>query len=423
MKKLTVLLVLMAMIFSTGGILADDELPPPPPEDLEPPHSLITSPADGQTITSLPLVITGTATDNERVLTVELEIVDLTRTTTTDVLCTALSSDYSQWQYVWSNPPAGDYKITSIATDVYGNIQEELQTITIHVQPQGTPPPDTFPPALVILFPPVLDYQTNQSQLKIEGRTEAGATVSINGSSVLVEDNGYFSLDVTLNPGLNTFQVIAQDSSGNQTKLTLNVTLSGGTTTPTPAPTSTSSPSTATATVVLGIFPDLQGHWAQSLISTLLAKGIVSGYPDGTFKPDQTVTRAEFSAILCRALGITPSEKGSNFSDLQGHWAEKYVNPLVEKGLIKGYPDGTFAPDQPIKRCEIAAIMARALTLPPLIGKPTFSDIDTTHWAFGFVEAAASKGLIKGYPDGTFRPENSATRAEACAIVARSQGF
>ncbi|MCR4427756.1 MAG: S-layer homology domain-containing protein [Caldiserica bacterium] len=54
------------------------------------------------------------------------------------------------------------------------------------------------------------------------------------------------------------------------------------------------------------------------------------------------------------------------------------------------------------------------------MGKPTFSDIDTTHWAFGFVETSVSRGLIKGYPDGTFRPENPATRAEACAIIARS---
>jgi len=404
-------MVLLAMVFSVGAIFADDELPPPPPEfDIEPPLSTITSPVDGQTITSPPLVITGTATDNEKVITVELEIVDLTRTTTTYILCTPLTQDYSQWQHVWVNPVAGDYRITSIATDIFGNTEEELETITIHVQPQGSPPPDTYPPALVILFPPVLDYQTAQSQLKIEGRTEAGATVSINGNAVPVEDNGYFSLDVTLNTGLNTFQVVAQDASGNSSSLTLKITFAGETPTPTP----TSGPA---------VFPDLQGHWAESLILSLVDKGIISGYPDGTFKPDQPVTRAEFSAILCRALGISPSEMSSNFPDLQGHWAEKYVAPLVEKGFIKGYPDGTFGPDQPIKRSEIAAIMARVMTLPPLIGKPTFSDIDSTHWAFGFVEAAASKGLIKGYPDGTFRPDNSATRAEACTIVARSQGF
>ncbi|MGB9553860.1 MAG: S-layer homology domain-containing protein, partial [bacterium] len=271
--------------------------------------------------------------------------------------------------------------------------------------------------------PPTLDFQTTQGQLKIEGRTEAGATVSINGNPVTVEDNGYFSLDVSLNAGLNTFQVVAQDSSGNSSNLTLKITLVGGTSTPTPSPTSSPSAGTGTATSVLGTFPDLQGHWAQAVISKLLEKGIVSGYPDGTFKPDQPITRAEFSTILCRVLGISPSEAGSNFADLQGHWAEKYIVPLVEKGLIKGYPDGTFAPDQPIKRCEVAAIMARALTLPPLIGKPSFSDIDTTHWAFGLVEAIASKGLIKGYPEGTFRPENPTTRAEACAIIARSQGF
>lgn len=342
--------------------------------------------------------------------------------TSTTLLCSPKEgNDYSDWQFTWVNPEPGTYTLTSIATDKLFNTEEELESISITVSSQITPVPDTYPPPLVILFPPTSEYPASEQELTIEGRTEMGAYISINGTPVLLEEMGYFSYKVTLAQGQNTFLIEAQDQAGNKTSAQLVVNYSGTEQPPTTTPTST--PPTATLTVTGGWFPDLQGHWAQSLISTLLEKGIVSGYPDGTFKPDQPITRAEFSAILCRALGISPSESGSNFPDLQGHWAEKYVTPLVEKGFIKGYPDGTFGPDQLIKRSEIAAIMARAMTLPPLIGKPTFSDIDTTHWAFGFVEAAASKGLIKGYPDGTFRPENSATRAEACAIVARSQGF
>ncbi|MGB9834001.1 MAG: S-layer homology domain-containing protein [bacterium] len=417
LRKILVLFLAAAILFSFPLSLWAEEEPPPFP-DMEPPHSQIISPQNGVTLTSNPIIITGTATDNEWVQKVELEIV-LSGSPTTTYLCTPGSGgDYSNWSFTWVNPTPGTYILTSIATDRLGNQEENPQSISITVSSQITPVSDTYPPPLVILFPPVSEYPTTDQELTIEGQTEVGATVTINGQSVPVEELGYFSYKVALSPGENSFLIEARDLAGNKTSAQLVVNYSGTEQPPTPTPTPTSSPTPGPFT-----FPDLDGHWAQDLISTLLEKGIISGYPDGTFKPDQPITRAEFSAILCRALGISPSESGSNFPDLQGHWAEKYVTPLVEKGFIKGYPDGTFGPDQLIKRSEIAAIMARAMTLPPLIGKPTFSDIDTTHWAFGFVEAAASKGLIKGYPNGTFRPENSATRAEACAIVARSQGF
>jgi hypothetical protein len=96
---------------------------------------------------------------------------------------------------------------------------------------------------------------------------------------------------------------------------------------------------------------------------------------------------------------------------------------LVEKGTVKGYPDGTFRPDQLIKRDEIAAIIARAKSLPALTDKATFSDVNAGQWAFGVIEACASAGILSGYPDGTFRPEIEATRAEACAVISRSLGF
>lgn len=209
--------------------------------------------------------------------------------------------------------------------------------------------------------------------------------------------------------------------------ITVTVSL-GGTPTPTPTPTPTATPSpspspTPTATPSVPSFSDLNGHWAEALILSLTAKGIISGYPDGTFQPDRPISRAEFSAILCRALNLSPSSNQGDFSDLSSHWAKGYVLALVEKSFIKGYPDGTFAPDAPIKRAEIATIMSRVKALPPVTGLPTFSDVNTGYWAFGQVEACAGAKIVTGYPDGTFHPESSATRAEASAVIARGLGL
>lgn len=196
------------------------------------------------------------------------------------------------------------------------------------------------------------------------------------------------------------------------------------TSTPTPTPTTTPSPSpTPTATPSSPSFSDLNGHWAEALILSLTAKGVISGYPDGSFQPDRPITRAEFSAILCRALNLSPSSNQGNFSDLSSHWAKGYVLALVEMGFIKGYPDGAFAPDAPIKRAEIAAIMSRVKALQPVTGLPTFSDVNAGYWAFGQIEACAGAKIVSGYPDGSFHPESSATRAEASAVIARGLGL
>lgn len=421
-KKFVSLILSLALVLSLPlSLVAQDE--PPPFPDIEPPHSQITYPQNGATLNTNPIVITGTATDNEWVQKVELEIASPSTPTQTFLCTPGSAGDYSNWSFTWVNPAPGTYILTSIATDRLENQEEELESIMITVSSGIQPISDTYPPNIALIFPPVLEYMTDEPQLQIEGQTETGAQVFINDVPITVEEMGYFAHEVTLSPGENIFTIEARDQARNSTSLNLKIVFSEEGFTPTPSPTQTPTPTTTPSpspTPTPGTFPDLSGHWAEDWIMNLAQLGFVSGYPDGTFKPDNPVTRGEFSAILCRALGISPSEGNSGFPDLNGHWSEKYVIPLVEKGVIKGYPDGTFGPDFQIKRCEIAAIMARALTLPPIVGKPTFSDIDTTHWAFGFVETSVSRGLIKGYPDGTFRPENQATRAEACAIIARS---
>jgi len=413
MRKLIIFLLCLLLVLPIGSVLAQDETPPPPP-DIEPPHSTITSPENGQVLTTLPIVVSGTATDNERVLKVELEIRGPGEQSQT-ILCSSKNSDFTQWEYIWLNPAPGSYTLTSIATDYLMNTEEELETISVEVNPQTAPPADTYPPSLLIFFPPVEEFESQQSRITIEGQTEAGAQVWINSQTVTVDENGYFSSEVTLNPGTNSFLIKAQDQAGNQSQKTLTFYFQ---TPSSPTPTVTETPSSPTPSQ----FPDIAGHWAEDLILRLTEAGIITGYPDGTFRPESTITRAEFSAILCRALNLSP-QGSSSFSDTQGHWAEGYIQALSEKGYINGYPDGSFKPDDQIKRAEIAAIIMRVKLLPPMTGKPSFSDVDSTHWAFSAIEAAYSGKIVSGYPDGIFKPESPSTRAEACAIIARAFSF
>ena len=132
-------------------------------------------------------------------------------------------------------------------------------------------------------------------------------------------------------------------------------------------------------------YPDVkETHWALWAIKYCTDKGYFKGYPDGTFKPDQRITRAEFATIVYHFLGIKDETIVSyKFEDVKGHWAQLYIEKLVELNCISGYPDGTFRPQASIKRCESVALLNRALKRGPLNGaSQVFPDVPETHWAF-----------------------------------------
>ncbi len=406
-KTLLCFLLGVALIALPLAVMAEDN-----PPFIGAPVSAITEPAEGAIITALPVTVKGTAqsnTSNTRVNRVLLAISGPTGTST--LPCSPLSEDWSTWQYTWLSPGAGSYTLTSIAYDTIGQEQELLQSISVTINPEGPPPADTYPPPLVVSEPPWNNYtEREKKDFKISGQTEPGASLSINGTAIAVDEGGNFQHQVTLEEGPNQFMLEASDSALNKTTLQLTINFSGGT--PTPSPTPTTSPP--------GGFTDLIGHWAATTVVGLVEKGIISGYPDGTFRPDRPISRGEFCAILSRALNLENVEEGSQFSDISAHWARGNILALMEKGYIKGYPDGTFGPDREIKRAEIAAIIVRVKLIPPITGKPTFSDVSADYWGFSAIEAAASQKILTGYPDGTFRPEDFATRAESCAIIERS---
>ncbi|WP_077074437.1 S-layer homology domain-containing protein [Aedoeadaptatus urinae] len=146
------------------------------------------------------------------------------------------------------------------------------------------------------------------------------------------------------------------------------------------------------------------------------------GYPDGNFAPNKGMTRAEVATMFTRLLRERPV-KGqryyTGFSDIQaGDWYANTVGYAVQVGIVSGYPDGSFKPNKPITRAEFAAIASRFDALAQG-NNIAFSDLAPSHWGYAAIRSAASKGWISGYPDNTFRPEKAISRAEVTSITNR----
>lgn len=147
----------------------------------------------------------------------------------------------------------------------------------------------------------------------------------------------------------------------------------------------------------------------------------VFGYPDGTIHPNASITRAEVAAIFYRLLtdearAFCQSET-NRFTDTDpGMWYNVAVSSLSSIGILAGYPDGTFQPNASITRAEFTAIAMRFMKAASTDGPDRFTDISTS-WAREAINAAAALGIISGYPDGTFGPEKGITRAEVFTIV------
>jgi len=150
----------------------------------------------------------------------------------------------------------------------------------------------------------------------------------------------------------------------------------------------------------------------------------ITGYPDGTAGPDSAVTRAEVATIIFRLL-TDQDEKNridDSFIDVPGdEWYTKEVNYLLSIGILNGYPCGSFKPNQNITRAEFVTIIARINGLAGDSSNP-FSDVTSTHWAYESILSVYAKGWINVYPDDTFKPENNITRAEVISIVNRMLG-
>ncbi len=147
----------------------------------------------------------------------------------------------------------------------------------------------------------------------------------------------------------------------------------------------------------------------------------VMGYPDGTVQPNGNITRAEVATIFFRLLTDESRNEywssANAYSDVHaGDWYNNAISTLSNAGIVSGYPDGTFRPNAPITRAEMAKIIALFAKLDRSLD--SFNDI-SGHWAEAYIRLAAGNGWIQGYPDGSFRPNRSITRAETMTMINR----
>ncbi len=174
------------------------------------------------------------------------------------------------------------------------------------------------------------------------------------------------------------------------------------------------------------VFADVPaGYWAYAAIARLASAQVVGGVDRTHFRPDRTVTRAEFAAMLARALALPiPTAPGPSFRDIAvTDWFYDAVVRTVASGHMVGLGQGVFGPDLGLTRQEAAAIAARAGAgwpiRPDLAGVSYADSASVASWAYAAVMEATYKGLLGGFPDGTFRPSRGLTRAEAAALIGR----
>jgi len=220
--------------------------------------------------------------------------------------------------------------------------------------------------------------------------------------------------------GPGTATITATSEDGGYYKICV-VTVSAAIDDNPPAPTN-SSPSPQPDAVNL---TDIAGHKLGSEIAKAVALGIVFGYSDGTFRPDGNVTRAEFTTMIVR--GLSPGDEGAPLSfkdkDKIGAWAEKAVRQAVTLGIIRGYEDGTFRPNANITHAEMISMVIRASGLSTDNERQTgfADDADIPKWAKPAVFKAEETGIVKtgDFQDGKFAPQAMSTRAEAASSIVR----
>jgi len=168
-------------------------------------------------------------------------------------------------------------------------------------------------------------------------------------------------------------------------------------------------------------FGDIAGNWAYAYIAELYADGIVHGYPDGTFRPNAKLTRAEFATLLVHALKPPAASGTPSFKDTAGHWAAKAIAEARASGIVKGFADQTFRPDEYLTREQMIAMAVRAFRpRDESVGASrTFTDrAEISAWAEEYIRTAVRLRWVSGYADGRLMPQRPATRAEAAKIVA-----
>lgn len=167
-------------------------------------------------------------------------------------------------------------------------------------------------------------------------------------------------------------------------------------------------------------FGDITGHWAEDQIRQLISMQAIDGYPNGTFGADKAISRAEFATVLVKAFHLSYAN-GRVFSDTSVHWARDFIATAESHGILSGYNEDYFGPDDPITREQMAVMLVNAAEL-EMNKSGSLADIfhDSaliSDWARPAVVTAFKQKIISGYADGCYRAKTGASRAEAVSVI------
>ena|GEM_PF-966111 len=319
----------------------------------------------------------------------------------------------------------GTYVLTYNAQDSAGNFAAEVKR-TVHVNERSSGSGSviylsgnielkelliTENRVSLKLTPPfatgTASYQldTSARQIEVQATTAyAGAVVLLNGEKVPASGTWIISLV----EGDNIIEIKVTAENGTSQLYLLNVVRHADSGQPTNCP-----------------FRDIAGHWAEGLLCEAAKQGIVEGDAEGFFHPQRSVTRIEFAAMLLRALNARPvgdkEELAFTDASIIPVWALDTARDAVRAGIIQGYPDGTLRPLQTVSRSEMAAMMGRARQVNDVDGNvdPFVDDDHIPAWARAAIYDAAKDGILTGRGNNEFVPKGLATRAEAAVSLLR----
>ncbi|UII55651.1 S-layer homology domain-containing protein [Cytobacillus spongiae] len=238
----------------------------------------------------------------------------------------------------------------------------------------------------------------------VTGMAELGTKVVVNKdrntiSSERVDSNGNFSVEIDPQDSGTVLEIKVVDTGGNISK-TVYVTV---------------------GKEVNASFTDvMKSHRFYQEIQYLVNRNVITGFPDGDFRPNATVTRAQAAIMIGRALGLNSEQRNTSFSDVgKSLKASGYIQSAVERGIITGFPDGTYRPDAPVTRGQMAIFIGRAFSLTSE-ATISFSDVSQGSSSYEYVKRILADGITTGYPDGTFRPNKQLIRSDFSAFMARA---
>ncbi len=179
------------------------------------------------------------------------------------------------------------------------------------------------------------------------------------------------------------------------------------------------------STALAAIPSDIGGHWAQGTIIQWTSKGYISGYEDGTFKPDNSITRAEFVRLVNQSMGYTKTGN-AYFSDVSSsYWGYNDIQKGVAAGYVRGDGNGKFRPNDPVSRQEAAVMISQICGLgQDFSAAAKYTDYRyIPSWAAGYVGAVSKAGIMSGYPDGDFKGDRYLSRAEAVIALDKALNY